>query len=183
VGKTERRAVMVVGLLLLVAGAFVIQNQVRVAWKRAASLADADAARQRREAAERAVVPDEVLKRRAPLAEALRPVTLRNCELARIGGAHDGGYLMCRNLMAGLETAYSYGIGSDDDWGCDVSRAHRVPVHQYDCFAPTKILCDGGTLRMNAECVGPRTEVVDGRPFSTFAAQIARNGDTGRRRS
>ena len=44
----------------------------------------------------------------------LQPVTLQNCRLARIGSPNDGGYLMCENLLAGLEAAYSYGIGSND---------------------------------------------------------------------
>ena len=102
-------------------------------------------------------------------------------QLARIGGPNDGGYLMCANLTAGLESAYSYGIGGDDSWGCAVSRTHRVPVHQYDCFEPTKVQCPGAIFHLNAECVGPRTEQKDGRPFETLARHLARNGDAGRR--
>jgi hypothetical protein len=32
---------------------------------------------------------------------------------------------MCKNLLPGIQTAYSYGIGWEDNWGCDVSAAHK----------------------------------------------------------
>ena len=60
--------------------------------------------------------PALVAKLRAALLEELRPVTLQNCELTRVGGQYDGGYLMCKNLLSGIQTAYSYGIGTDDYW-------------------------------------------------------------------
>jgi hypothetical protein len=125
--------------------------------------------------------PAVVVKLRAALLEELRPVTLQNCELTRVGGRYDGGYLMCKNLLAGIQTAYSYGIGTDDYWGCQISTTHKVPVHQYDCFKPTKVACDGAIFKLNAECVGPRAEKIDGRPFDTIANQIAKNGDTGKK--
>src|SRR5437016_13182513 len=94
--------------------------------------------------------------RKAILAE-LQPVALKNCTLARFGSANDGGYLMCENLIEPLDAAYSYGIGPDADWDCDVSRRYRVPVHQYDCFDPARPTCDGGTFDFHNECVGNRT--------------------------
>jgi hypothetical protein len=176
------RAAAVIGAVLLVTTAgLVIRNQVRISRARAASAAAAEADRQRREAEEKFGVPDEVVRGRAPLVAELQPVTLSNCELARVGGPNDGGYLMCANLMAGLESAYSYGIGKEDAWGCAVSRTHKVPVHQYDCFEPTQVQCPGANLRLNAECVGPKTEMLGSRPFDTLEKQIARNGDSGRR--
>ena len=66
------------------------------------------------------------------LLDELQPVALSNCTLARVGSANDGGYLMCANLITGLQVAYSYGVGPNDQWGCAVSRQHSVPVHQYD---------------------------------------------------
>jgi hypothetical protein len=176
-----RQRTLIIGGLLLVAGTVAVVYQVQTARRHETNRIAHEAARERREAAERVPVSAEVMQRRRELAEELRTVTLQNCELKRVGGAHDGGYLMCANLLSGLQSAYSYGIGSDDDWGCEVSRTHRVPVHQYDCFAPTKVRCFGGDLRLNAQCVGPRTEVNDGKSFDTFAAQIAKNGDSGRK--
>jgi len=126
-------------------------------------------------------VDPATLARRNDLLKELDTVTLQNCELTRMGSPNDAGYLMCKNLMDGIQTAYSYGIGWDDKWGCDVSVAHKVPEHQYDCFAPSKLQCAGGVFKLNAECVGPRTETIDGRPFDTIANQIARNGDTGKK--
>ena len=148
---------------------------------RAASAAAVEAERERREADARIVVPEERIRSRAPLVAELEPVTLSNCELARVGGPHDGGYLMCANLIAGVQSAYSYGIGGEDSWGCEIARTHRVPVHQYDCFEPTKVQCPGATFHLNAECVGPKKDVVERRPFDTLANQIERNGDAGRR--
>src|SRR6266480_836641 len=95
--------------------------------------------------------------RKAILAE-LQPVALKNCTLARFGSANDGGYLMCENLIEPIDAAYSYGIGTNDDWGCDVSRRYYVPVHEYDCFDPTSPPCSGGTLVFHNECIGDRTD-------------------------
>lgn len=176
---TLRRPVLiVVTALLVVAVGLVVRNQYKV-WHRRA---EAQAERERADAHARGLdIADSVLQSRGRLLEALQPVTLQNCDLARIGGPNDGGYLMCRNLLTGLQTAYSYGIGTEDDWGCSVSVAYRVPVHQYDCFNPVKIQCKGGNLRLNPECVGASPQTHDGRPFDTLANQIARNKDTGKR--
>src|ERR1700757_522040 len=78
--------------------------------------------------------------REAILAE-LQPVALKNCTFKRFGSANDGGYLMCENLIEPLDAGYSYGVGSNDDWGCEVSRRYHVPVHQYDCFDPARPTC------------------------------------------
>src|SRR5207237_4115038 len=94
--------------------------------------------------------------REAILAE-LQPVALKNGTLKRFGSANDGGYLMCENLIEPLDAAYSYGVGRNDDWGCEVSRRYRVPVHQYDCFDPARPTCNGGMFIFHDECVGERT--------------------------
>jgi len=114
---------------------------------------------------------------RERLLEELQPVVLRNCTLERIGSAYDGGYLMCGNLLGRIQSAYSYGIGPADDWGCAISERHGVPVHQYDCFHPPQVPCAGGQPVFHDECIGPRGEVVDSRVFDTLASQIFRNGD------
>jgi len=117
--------------------------------------------------------------REALLAE-LKTVSLKNCTLKRYGGADDGGYLMCENLASGVQAAYSYGIASEDNWGCDVSRHFGVTVHQYDCFTEHRPACEGGKFVFHDECVGPKTEMKDGQPFDTIPSQIAQNGDAGR---
>ncbi len=114
------------------------------------------------------------------IAAELQPVTLKNCVLTRVGSANDGGYLMCQNLPERIDAAYSYGVGKNDDWGCDVSRHYGVPVHQYDCFNPARPTCEGGTFIFHNECVGDAAEQVDARVFDTLENHIARNGDTGR---
>jgi hypothetical protein len=117
---------------------------------------------------------------RQALAEELRPVVLANCTLQRFGSAYDGGYLMCGNLLGDAQSAYSYGIGPADDWGCHVSETLGVPVHQYDCFSPPEAACANGRSVFHDECIGPKRELSDGRIFDTLANQIARNGDAGR---
>ena len=109
------------------------------------------------------------------------PVTLTNCTFERIGDAHDGGYVMCGNLLSRGKSAYSYGVANTDDWGCTVSRRLAVPVHQYDCFDTREPACKGGAPVFHAECVGPRTITEEGRLFDTVEAQIAKNGDAGKR--
>jgi hypothetical protein len=118
--------------------------------------------------------------RQVLLAE-LRPVSLTNCTLKRFGSTYDGGYLMCENLIDGLGAAYSYGIGPNDEWGCDVSTRYRLRVHQYDCFDPTRPVCETGNTVFHDECIGNRREYVDSLLFDTLAHQISRNGDSGKR--
>ena len=110
----------------------------------------------------------------------LQPVALKNCTLKRFGSANDGGYLMCQNLIEPIDAAYSYGIGPNDDWGCDVSRRYHVPVHQYDCFDPARPTCSGGAFVFHNECVGDRSGYRRAHLFDTLENQIRRNGDTSR---
>src|SRR5437588_10526177 len=117
--------------------------------------------------------------REAILAE-LQPVVLTNCTFARFGSANDGGYLMCEDLIEPLDAAYSYGVGPNDDWGCDVSRRYHVPVHQYDCFDPARPTCSGGAFVFHNECVGDRTGYRKSHLFDTLENQIRKNGDTSR---
>ena len=115
--------------------------------------------------------------REAILAE-LQPVVLQNCTLKRFGSANDGGYLMCENLIEQLDAAYSYGVGSNDDWSCEVSRRYHVPVHEYDCFDPARPTCNGGTLIFHNECIGDRTAELASRFFDTLENQMRKNGDS-----
>jgi hypothetical protein len=117
---------------------------------------------------------------RAALASHIRPVKLSNCEFERVGDKHDGGYVVCKNLVERAEAFYSYGISASDTWGCTLSARHRRPVHQYDCFNLERPPCDGALPIFHEECVGPKREIIDGRPFDTVAAQIERNGDAGK---
>lgn len=93
--------------------------------------------------------------RTAFLAE-LQPVTLKNCNLKRLGSTYDGGYLVCENLSEGVQSGYSYGVGPNDEFGCDISKRYRIPVHEYDCFDPARPACVGGTFQFNNECLAPR---------------------------
>ena len=83
---------------------------------------------------------------RQALLDELRPVTLANCSFKRFGSKNDGGYIMCENLV-GVEAGYSYGIGGNDDWGCEISKTFGVPMHQYRLFSPPALTCAGGRVR------------------------------------
>jgi hypothetical protein len=111
----------------------------------------------------------------------LRPVALKNCTMRRFGSPNDGGYLMCENLMGSVASAYSYGIGPADAWGCDVSERYHLTVQQYDCFSPPSSGCPNGRSIFHNECIGPKKEEIDSRPFDTLAGQLSRNGDAGKR--
>jgi hypothetical protein len=127
---------------------------------------------------ERGAAPREIPPERQLLFDALQPVALTNCEFERFGEPHDGGYLMCGNLLRDVQSAYSYGIAGYDGWGCDVSRRTGVTVHQYDCFDLTRTACPDGRTVFHEECVAGRAFTDDaGRRFDTIAAQLARNGD------
>lgn len=129
-------------------------------------------------------IPDRAARERQirqALLDELRPVALQNCTLARVGSVYDGGYLMCLNLIENLGAAYSYGVGPDDAWGCEVSSRYHVPVHEYDCFDPSRPRCPTGNLVFHPECVADRRELPYGRAFDSVANQIAANGDAGKR--
>jgi hypothetical protein len=111
----------------------------------------------------------------------LRPVALKNCAMRRFGSPNDGGYLMCENLLGGVASAYSYGIGPSDAWGCDVSDRYNLTVHQYDCFSPPSARCPNGRSVFHDECIGPKRETIDSRLFDTLTAQLSKNGDAGKR--
>jgi hypothetical protein len=146
--------------MLLVVGA-VVRNQVKV--YRARQVAAAEA------------------RLRQQLFDELQPVGLLNCQLERFGEAHDGGYLMCGNLLSGVQSAYSYGISGYDKWGCDISTRLNVTLHQYDCFDTTRPACPGGNTIFHEECVDGTTRTEEGRFFDTIENQLARNGDGGKR--
>ena len=115
---------------------------------------------------------------RRALFEELKPVTLKNCTLKRYGGPNDGGYLMCENLVPGIQSLYSYGIDTEDNWGCQLSSELKAPVHQYDCFTEERPKCEKGYFVFHDECVGDKTATIEGRQFDTLANQIAKNHDT-----
>src|SRR5262245_8261499 len=110
----------------------------------------------------------------------IQPVAVTNCQLERFGEPHDGGYLLCRNLLDRVGAAYSYGISGYDQWGCDVSTRLQVPVHEYDCFNLTRPVCKAGTAVFHGECIGTSRRSEDGRPFDTLENQVRANGDAGK---
>jgi hypothetical protein len=117
---------------------------------------------------------------RQELLEDVWPVALKNCTLERIGKHNDGGYLVCGNLLGNARSAYSYGIAGEDSWGCDISRRFHVVVHQYDCFDPTRPVCEGGQQDFHGECVGAKPQTIESRAYDSVASQIQKNGDAGK---
>jgi hypothetical protein len=111
----------------------------------------------------------------------LQPVHVSNCELKRFGEPNDGGYLLCGNLLTGVEAGYSYGISGYDGWGCDLSKQLAIPLHQYDCFDVRPPACPGGRTIFHPECVAGARRTIEGRPFDSLERQIAANGDAARR--
>jgi hypothetical protein len=108
----------------------------------------------------------------------LQPVKLANCELARYGEDHDGGYLACANLLRDVRSAYSYGISGYDGWGCEISTELKIPVHQYDCFNTTQPFCPTGQPVFHPECIAASHSTdPDGRVFDSMQSQFAKNGD------
>jgi hypothetical protein len=158
---TRRSIIAAVSVVLIIAAALIVRNQLRV--------------RKNREARTHTAWTRQVLF------DMLQPVALANCQLERFGEIHDGGYLMCANLLGAAQAGYSYGISGYDGWGCDISRKLQIPLHQYDCFDATRPACPGGNTLFHEECVGPRTATEERRLFDTIANQFAKNGDAGKR--
>jgi hypothetical protein len=155
-------------VLTVIAGA-VVRNQVKVYRNRQARAAE----QQKRASFDRMW--------RELLFDTLRPSAIANCNLQRFGETHDGGYLMCGNLLRDVRSGYSYGIAGYDKWGCDISTALKVPLHQYDCFNTTRPACPDGKTIFHAECIGDAAATKEGRPFDTLQNQFVRNGDGSKR--
>jgi hypothetical protein len=116
---------------------------------------------------------------RATLFAELQPVELLNCHIERFGRPHDGGYLMCSNLLRSVTAGYSYGVAGEDQWGCDIARRFRVRVHQYDCFDLRQPVCSDGATVFHPECIGPSYRTDEhGRIFNSLEDQFTNNGDT-----
>ncbi|MCP4134867.1 MAG: hypothetical protein GY754_28085 [bacterium] len=123
----------------------------------------------------------------------LKTVKLKNCTIKRFGGPHDGGYLMCENLLKDVQVAYSYGIAGRDIWGCDISKKLKVSVHQYDCFDNKRPVCDGAKFHFYDECLGDKFEKIEDkekiegkeakevRVFDSLTSQIEKNKDKGKK--
>ena len=110
---------------------------------------------------------------RTALFAELQPVELANCQLQRFGEQHDGGYLMCANLLGSVKAAYSYGISGYDGWGCDVARMFNVPVtSQLFRLKATGLSRwrDGVLCRMHWSSAPDRR---GGRHFDTLQSQFA----------
>jgi hypothetical protein len=117
---------------------------------------------------------------RTSLLSAIRPVRLSNCTMKRFGAPNDGGYLLCENLASQVQSAYSYGIEGRDEWGCDVSRAYNLPIHQYDCFNLKHPICAGAQFDFHEECVAAGVARLDNRKYDSLTSQIGKNGDVGK---
>ena len=164
-------------ILIILAGAEVVRNQMKVHRSRQARAAVQD---RLRIAATGEADAGRLAQRRASF-DLLKPVGLANCELKRFGEAHDGGYLLCGNLLSGVQAAYSYGISGYDQWGCDIATALNVTVHQYDCFDTRRPTCPSGKTVFHPECIGASAMTTKGRAFDTFRNQFAGNSDQSRR--
>lgn len=111
----------------------------------------------------------------------LKPINLKNCKMKRFGSANDGGYVMCENLLNKVQSAYSYGIGGNDDWGCDISKHYHLLVHQYDCFNTDQPPCPEGKFVFHTECIGDKYKKENHRIFDNLANQIFKNNDKDKR--
>lgn len=63
-----------------------------------------------------------------------------SCELKRYGEAHDGGYLVCADVLESAVGALSLGINGVDGFGIQLSSENHIPVYEFDCInhqAPT----------------------------------------------
>lgn len=171
----KRFWLVAIALSICVVVGLVVRNQVKVHRGRQQRAADMMRAHP--------AVPQTpaLVQPRRELFDLLRPVPLSNCRLERFGERNDGGYLMCANLLDGVQVGYSYGIAGYDQWGCDISTRARVTVHQYDCFDSTRPWCWRGRTVFHDECVGDVTQTIEGRFFDTIVNQLARNGDSTKR--
>lgn len=65
-----------------------------------------------------------------------------SCELKRYGEEHDGGYLICSDVVKSAVGAISLGIDGYDGFGIQLSSENRIPVYEFDCTNPTAPTCE-----------------------------------------
>ena len=90
----------------------------------------------------------------------------------------DGIYLMCQSAMetpGTISAALSFGVRREDLWGYDVNRRLKVPVHGFDCFSTKmKPVPAGVDFQFHPQCIGARTEKVNGKEFLSVDAIVDR---------
>lgn len=119
---------------------------------------------------------------RISLFKEIKPVSLTNCNFKRYGGAADGGYLLCENLLHDIKSIYSYGIAGEDNWGCELTSKLELPVHQYDCFDTRRPACPGADyFNFQEECVSSKEYTIDHKKYNSFLNQIRANRDEGKK--
>ena len=129
-------------------------------------------------------LPPEVRQYRQALFDMLQPVALEQLRAASDSARrNDGGYLMCGNLLGGVQSGYSYGINGYDKWGCDISKAARragPPIRLLQ-YRPSP-RAGGGKDRLSCRMRG-RLDRDDRRahPSTRSKNQLAKNGDRGKR--
>lgn len=99
-------------------------------------------------------------------------------QYVRVGEEHDGGYVMCSELLAGTGAAYSYGINGYDGWGSQLSRQLGIRVEQYDCYNLKRPSCFGCNFAFHGECISSYTHRDAGKLFNTLRKHMAANGHT-----
>lgn len=75
-------------------------------------------------------MPSTVQNEIRAILNTLRPMKAIGFNKRRVGGAHDGGYVMLDNFPAELR-CLSLGIGGDVSWDIEMAQ-HGAIVHQYD---------------------------------------------------
>jgi len=101
----------------------------------------------------------------------LAPMAVEGFKKVRIGGAHDGGYVMLDDFD-GVEAAYSIGIETDVSWDADIA-SREIDVFQYDHTidsAPEQ------NPRLFWRKLGLGAVADDAREIVTLARMLAENG-------
>jgi hypothetical protein len=102
----------------------------------------------------------------------MRPWTVAGRRKLRVGGDHDGAYIMVEDFE-NLSAAYSLGVGHSATWD-EAMAGHGAIVHQYD-HTVDRPPSDHAAFRFNRLAIGPQ----DGPGVISLASAIAANGDQG----
>jgi len=103
----------------------------------------------------------------------------------RIGDTHDGGYVMCGDLLnSDVTGAYSFGILGNDNWGAEISTRLGITIHQGDCYNTTLPPCPAEhtcNFDFQPVCIGDNIhpEDPDGGSlrFESLQQRLEANGD------
>ena len=89
-----------------------------------------------------------------------------------MGGANEGGYVICTNFFEQSEAFVNIGIAGTDDLGCEITTKKVMPNYQYDCtdynFKEPVCSTNKNSNHFSKVCIGEKSETTSEYTYHTL---------------